>query len=118
MKPSKSSNLLVGSTVLFDYPIYKVSDGLPEAIKAYNLEEAKKRPYYGQTGTIMVTAMVDGSLDLTMRLDKTGELVKTYSNFVSVTKFPAADRTEELLEQILAELKQLPHSLPHGLDPR
>lgn len=118
MKTSKSSNLLVGSTVLFDYPIYAVREDLPEPIKKLNADEAKKRPYYGQTGVIMVAAMVEGAVEMTVRLDTTGELVKAFTSFVSVTKLPAPDRTEALLEEILAAIKNLPQSPVYGTGPR
>lgn len=115
MKKSPS-NLLVGSTVLFDFPLQ--TKEVLEQFRSAAVEEAKKNTLWGKTGIVIGVQSHDGCLEIDVRMDEDGRIVPTNRYAISITKLPPPDRTEELLEQILTAIKALPQAPAHGTGPR
>lgn len=97
-----SSNLLVGSAVVFDFPTQ--TKQVLEQFRDQAVAEAKKNALWGKTGVIVHTQTSEGCLEIDVRMDEDGQIIPTNRNQISITKGPTADGTEELLKSILAEL--------------
>jgi hypothetical protein len=101
---SKKTNLIVGSEVLIDWPM-KWKDTY-ERFRDQARADAEKSPHFGETGVVVAYYDAnDAGHTIDVRLAD-GRIESFHKGAVTVTKAPPPDRTEQLLEQILFELRQ------------